>query len=163
VPGRELGREGGQGDGEGCVARPDPSYLPPQRCDLIGRIDFILAATLRGDTLSLRQHFSSRDGVHFRIEPVVVCRVERIFDSNCTGLTHPEFMDEFGTDADLRATFHDSQVGVRKFVNLIYRVEVEDIGIIRGSAKTSDNVFLGTTQRWTCRPGGPAKVECRFR
>ncbi|MGW4947008.1 hypothetical protein ACWEOZ_36105 [Actinoplanes sp. NPDC004185] len=137
-------------------------YLPPQRCAVVGRIDFVLTATLSGDRLSLTQRFSSRDGIRFRIEPAVVCRIERIFDTDCAGATDPEYMEGFGAEADLRASFQDAEAGVRKFVNLIYQVEVEDVGTLRGSAKTNESVFLGTTQRWTCRRNRSATAECRF-
>jgi hypothetical protein len=91
-------------------------YLPPQRCAVVGRIDFVLTAALPGDKLSLTQSFSSRDGIRFRIEPVVVCHIERIFDTDCAGATDPEYMDGFSAEADLRASFQDAEAGVRKFV-----------------------------------------------
>lgn len=137
-------------------------YLPPRRCAVIGHIDFVLTAVLQGDNMSLTQTFTSRNGVRFTIEPVVVCRIERVFDTDCAGNPDPVYKDEFGTHMELRTTFHDAEVDVRKFVNLIYRVQVDGAGTVRGSAKTNDNVFLGTTQRWSCRPDPPAGVECRF-
>jgi hypothetical protein len=49
------------------------------------------------------------------------------------------------------------------FLNLVYQVELEGQGRLRGNRKYDDNVFLGTTWRWSCRPlGGRAELGCQF-
>jgi len=135
----------------------------PIDCRLLGAIHFELNVVLTGEQLHLEQRFVADRGMRFRVISHVQCRNDEFFDVDCPH--HPDAFPLTGFVAETHfsssATLDDTRGSVA-FLNLVYRVDIEGVGSLRGNRKYNDDVFLGTTWRWSChRPIGTA-LQCRF-
>jgi hypothetical protein len=135
----------------------------PAGCRLIGIIRFDLDVVLDGRRLRLNQRFVADSPLRFRIVADVRCRIDQFFDQDCPDNPRTVTVDEYvaATNFVSVSALQDTQGSVA-FLNLVYEVEVEGVGRLRGNRKYDDKVFLGTTWRWACHDTERSGLQCHF-